>query len=69
MLIHPFPPLYNSDSRILILGSFPSVASRTQNFYYGHPTNRFWAVLSALFKSEMPNTYRRKKRVFYLPIG
>ena len=40
--IHPFPPLYDSASEVLILGSFPSVKSRQQCFYYGHPQNRFW---------------------------
>ncbi len=61
MLIHPFPPIYNSDSQILILGSFPSVASRKQQFYYGHPSNRFWAILAELFKSKLPKTIEEKK--------
>ena len=58
---HPFGPLYDRDSRILILGSLPSVASRKQNFYYGHPANRFWKVLSALFDEEIPETVSEKK--------
>ena len=45
---HPIPPLYNGSSRILILGSFPSVKSREAMFFYGHPQNRFWPVLAAV---------------------
>lgn len=45
-LTHPFPPLYDGNSRILVLGSFPSVASRAVNFFYGHPRNRFWQLLA-----------------------
>lgn len=48
-IIHPFRPLYNKDSRILILGSFPSVKSREEGFYYGHPRNRFWAMLAGIW--------------------
>ena len=44
-IIHPFGPLFNESSRVLILGSFPSVKSREQQFFYGHPQNRFWKVL------------------------
>ena len=44
---HPIQPFYDADSRILILGSFPSVKSREQGFFYGHPQNRFWKVLAA----------------------
>lgn len=46
---HPFGPLYNENSKVLILGSFPSVKSREQQFFYGHPQNRFWKVIAALF--------------------
>ena len=49
ILTHPFEPLYDAESRILILGSFPSVKSREQNFFYGHPQNRFWKVLANVF--------------------
>ncbi len=49
ILVHPFPPLYDSHSRVLILGSFPSVVSREQNFYYANRTNRFWPVLEAVY--------------------
>ena len=58
---HPFGPLYDRDSRILILGSFPSVASRQQDFYYGHPYNRFWKVLASLFDEKVPKTIEEKK--------
>ncbi len=56
MLIHPFAPIYNAQSRILILGSFPSETSRKQQFYYSHPSNRFWWLLAALFKTDIPDT-------------
>ena len=58
---HPFGPLYDEHSRILILGSFPSVKSREQNFFYGHPQNRFWKVIAALFGQEVPATIPEKK--------
>lgn len=45
MPVHPFPALFDGRSRILILGSFPSVKSREMNFFYGHPRNRFWAQI------------------------
>ena len=45
---HTFGPVYDEQSKILILGSMPSVKSREQQFYYGHPQNRFWKVLSAV---------------------
>lgn len=52
--VHTIPPVYDKDSRILILGSFPSVRSREVGFYYGHPQNRFWRILSALFEENLP---------------
>ena len=58
---HPFGPLYNENSRVLILGSFPSVKSREQEFFYGHPQNRFWKVLAALTDSPVPQTIEQKK--------
>ena len=61
--LHTIPPLYNKDSRVLILGSFPSVKSREQAFFYGHPQNRFWRVIADIFKSEVPNTVEDKKRL------
>lgn len=58
---HPFPPLYDERSRVLILGSFPSVKSREQRFFYGHPQNRFWRVLAAVLDEETPRTIAEKK--------
>ena len=53
-LTHTFEPVYNADSEILILGTFPSVKSRQQHFYYGHPQNRFWKVLAAVTGDVLP---------------
>ena len=61
MLVHPFEPVYDSCSKILILGTFPSVKSREENFYYGHPHNRFWKVLSALTGCPLPRDIKEKK--------
>ncbi len=58
---HPFPAVWDQNSRILILGSFPSVKSREANFYYGHPKNRFWQVLSGLFGCGTPGTIPEKR--------
>ncbi len=58
---HPFPPLYDEASEILILGSFPSVKSREQQFFYGHPQNRFWRVMAAVLGEDVPNTILEKK--------
>ena len=60
-LDHPFGPLYDGNSRVLILGSFPSVRSREQNFFYGHPQNRFWKVVAAVFGQPVPQTVEEKK--------
>ena len=46
MIKHTIPPVYDANSRILVLGSFPSVKSREQQFFYGHKQNRFWKVLA-----------------------
>jgi len=61
MIIHPIAPVYDSSSKILILGSFPSVKSREEGFFYGHPQNRFWKVTSAVFGEETPKTIEEKK--------
>ena len=60
---HPFGPLHDEQSRVLILGSFPSVKSREQQFFYGHPKNRFWPLLAALTGSEIPQTIEEKKQL------
>jgi hypoxanthine-DNA glycosylase len=59
---HPFDPIYDENSRILILGSFPSVRSREENFYYGHPQNRFWKLLANLYDTPIPKTIEEKKK-------
>ena len=61
MIEHPFPPLYDKDSKILVLGSFPSVKSREQLFFYGHPQNRFWKVTAAVFGDDVPKSIEDKK--------
>lgn len=58
---HPFDPLFRRESRVLILGSFPSVRSRAQQFYYGHPQNRFWKVVAAVFGQDVPETIEEKR--------
>lgn len=60
---HTFLPVYDETSEILILGSFPSVKSREQGFYYGHPQNRFWKVLAALCDCEVPESIEEKKKM------
>lgn len=58
---HGFEPVYDEKSRILILGSLPSVKSRETGFYYGHPRNRFWQVISKLMDWPLPETIEEKK--------
>lgn len=58
---HPIPPVFNRESRVLILGSFPSVRSREEGFFYGHPQNRFWRVLAAIFDTRVPETIEEKR--------
>ena len=60
---HPIPPLYGENSHTLILGSFPSVTSREAGFFYGHPQNRFWRVLSTVFGADVPETVEQKKQL------
>ena len=57
---HPFSPVFNGSSKILILGSLPSRKSREIAFYYGHPQNRFWRVMAALFGQPVPNSVEEK---------
>lgn len=59
--VHNISPVYNSDSQILILGSFPSVKSREAQFFYHHPQNRFWKLLAALSHEDVPVTIDEKK--------
>lgn len=60
-ICHTFEPVYNERSEILILGSLPSVKSREQGFYYGHPQNRFWKVLAAVLSCPVPTAIEEKK--------
>ena len=60
---HTFEPIYNECSKILILGTLPSVKSREQNFYYGHPRNRFWRLIGMLTDEPAPDTIEEKKSV------
>ncbi len=61
MVVHNIEPLYNGDSKILILGSFPSVKSREAEFFYAHPQNRFWKVVAAVFGEKVPLDIDEKK--------
>lgn len=60
-VIHNIEPVFDENSRVLILGSFPSVRSREAAFFYGHPQNRFWRVTAAVFGCETPVTVAEKK--------
>lgn len=62
-IVHTFAPVYDKNSKLLILGSFPSVKSREISFYYGHPRNRFWTLLSALLKQPIPVSIEEKKNL------
>ena len=62
-IVHSFEPIFDSESKILILGTLPSVKSRETNFYYGHKQNRFWKVLAALFQEPIPETIDEKKHL------
>ena len=61
MIQHPIKPVFDQNSRILILGSFPSVKSRETAFFYGHPQNRFWRVISAVIEEDEPQTTKEKR--------
>ena len=67
-VIHTIPPVYNSRSRVLMLGSFPSPKSREAGFFYGHPQNRFWKVVSGALGQECPLSIE-EKRTFLLKNG
>lgn len=60
---HTFEPVYDKASKVLILGSFPSVKSREQAFYYGHPQNRFWKVIAKITGQKLPETIEEKKKL------
>ncbi|MGN0362383.1 MAG: DNA-deoxyinosine glycosylase [Bilifractor sp.] len=60
-LVHPIPPFFDRDARVLVLGSFPSVKSRESGFFYGHPRNRFWTMIAAECNTEVPVSIPQKK--------
>ncbi len=60
-IAHPFPPVVNETCHTLILGSFPSVKSRENAFYYGHPQNRFWRMMASVFGEEVPREIPEKE--------
>jgi hypoxanthine-DNA glycosylase len=62
-ITHPIAPVYDANSRILILGSFPSVKSREQQFFYGHKQNRFWKVLSSILECPVPQEISEKREM------
>ncbi|MBR0352044.1 MAG: DNA-deoxyinosine glycosylase [Oscillospiraceae bacterium] len=62
-IVHPFPPLFDENSEILILGSLPSVKSREQMFFYGHPQNRFWPLMARLLNEPEPRSIEEKKEL------
>ncbi len=61
ILSHTIPPVYDAFSRVLVLGTFPSVKSRETGFYYGHPQNRFWRVLADVFRETVPADTAEKR--------
>ena len=63
MIIHPIPPLFNENSKTLILGSFPSVKSRESAFFYGYKQNRFWQVVASVLGEKTPNSIEEKKKL------
>ncbi len=64
-VFHPIPPEADGQAEILILGSFPSVASREAAYFYGHPQNRFWRVLAAVYGDAVPQTVAEKKELLH----
>ena len=63
-IVHPIEPVYDAESKILILGSFPSVKSREQMFFYGHPQNRFWRLLENFYGVELKSIEAKKSFLF-----
>lgn len=60
---HTIEPIFDKNSEILVLGSFPSVKSRENNFYYAHPQNRFWRVVASVYSCPVPKTVEEKKNM------
>jgi len=63
-IFHPLKPIYDKDSKILILGSFPSIISREKSFYYANTNNRFWPVLENIFNTKLLNN--KEKETFLI---
>ena len=61
-VVHPLKPVYNSESKVLILGSFPSIKSRENSFYYAHPKNRFWSTLEKVFKEDIRSSNQDREK-------
>ena len=59
-LLHPFDPIIDENSRILVLGTFPSIKSFEKSFYYAHPQNQFWKILSEILHDKVPDTIEEK---------
>ena len=64
-IVHPIPPTYDGNSKVLVLGSFPSVKSREAMYFYGHPQNRFWPMMARIYGEERPLS-TEEKRAFLL---
>ena len=60
-VFHELPPVFDKESRILVLGTIPSPKSREQGFYYGHPRNRFWKMMALVFEEPMPETVEERR--------
>jgi len=65
LVTHPLNPIYDSQSKVLILGTMPSIKSREENFYYAHPKNRFWFILSKVYEEKIGNTKEEKIEYIY----
>lgn len=60
-IVHPLEPLYDKNSKIIVLGSFPSVKTREYGFFYGHPQNRFWKIMEVLFDCDLDKSIDERK--------
>lgn len=63
MIVHPVKPIYDKNSEILILGTFPSVKSREAEFFYAHPQNRFWKVMARICGQKTPKSVEEKTKM------
>ncbi|WP_411677627.1 DNA-deoxyinosine glycosylase [Caproicibacter sp.] len=62
-IVHPLEPVYNGNSRVLVLGTMPSPKSREYGFYYSHPQNRFWRILADLYELSLPKTNDERRAI------